>query len=475
MMTFKSNNEKGSVLVMAVVLSFTIFVMGLSFLAGVDNFEKSVTNEVAKTQNVFISHLANRLENANVQNGGHYSNSFGNWVEAYENNWYRSKVIFGQTLEDDLFYGSARGYRVIGAGRTELYGSDNVYEGTIATMEILQTFADYLYLSDREVDTVRREPIFFWTPDTLDGKVHSNDTLHISGSPRFMKKVTSSAPVTFPPYNNATYDEGLELSAPEIFFPDQADEIRRYTYRRNFGTFAPDSMDSSTELTFNGRDIHVRYCGPDPTIPGRTRCLPQFISDPREKIRVPDAVGALFVHGKVFIKADRYGHDWMDDTLSTWTSLGFEGRLTVASSDTMIIPDNLVYRYANPDNSIPTEIEDCLGLISENFIMIGDSVDQVVYINAAMAAINGSISVRDIYDYGYTIPNDNEKQSLFIYGSLAQRNRGLVHTSYNGWGERGFIEKDYHYDTRLQQYPPPHFIPTGNHKSIYTEGFYSDG
>ena len=49
------------------------------------------------------------------------------------------------------------------------------------------------------------------------------------------------------------------------------------------------------------------------------------------------------------------------------------------------------------------------------------------------------------------------------------RNRGLVHTSYNGWGLRGFIEKDYHYDTRLQQDPPPYFIKTREHNVIYVE------
>jgi len=97
-------------------------------------------------------------------------------------------------------------------------------------------------------------------------------------------------------------------------------------------------------------------------------------------------------------------------------------------------------------------------------------VADTIYVNAAMAAINGSITVQDIYEYGQT----NEKQSLFIYGCLAQRNRGLVHSSYNG-GLRGFIEKDYHYDYRLQKYPPPHYLPTRQNPKVYYEDFYDEG
>jgi hypothetical protein len=50
------------------------------------------------------------------------------------------------------------------------------------------------------------------------------------------------------------------------------------------------------------------------------------------------------------------------------------------------------------------------------------------------------------------------------------KNRGLVHTSYNGWGVRGFIEKDYHYDDRLQIDPPPYFIKTHEYNTVYFEG-----
>lgn len=467
MSSFKSDKEKGSVLVMAVVLSFAMFVMGLSFLASVDTFEKAISREVSETQSIYTGQTDNIIKVTQVKRGDIYPTSMGEWTPFYLQNWYRSQVSFTNNLDDGLFLSTARGYYVVSNGRSTFYGSDIMFETTVTTYQIQETFADYLYITDKERDPVRNEIIRFWTPDTLDGKVHSNDTLHIMGSPRFMKKVTSSASYIDPPNNQAQFDEDFYPNADKIFFPDQADDIRNLSYKRNFGTFAPDSVDSFTELTFNGRNIHVRYCGPYvEEIDTVLKCLPPYISAPAEIFQVPDAIGALFVHGKLIIKANRDNPDILD---TNFYSDGFEGRLTVASSDTMIIWDNLIYKYANADNSVPTDIDDVLGLISENFIMVGDGVGDTVYINAAMAAINGSISVRDIYDYGYGPPNNNEKSSLFIFGSLAQRNRGIVHTSHGNWGVRGFRQKDYFYDTRLQKDPPPHFIKVRENNVIYFE------
>jgi hypothetical protein len=157
-------------------------------------------------------------------------------------------------------------------------------------------------------------------------------------------------------------------------------------------------------------------------------------------------------------------------------SAGFSGRLSIGSSDTMIISDNVIYQHSRPDNSVPSTIDSCndvLGLCSERFIMIHRQVGDTVYINAAMAALSGSISVQDIY--WYTQPGWlNPKQSLFVWGSLSQRNRGIVHTTHPCGGnecERGFDEKDYHYDFRLRDNPPPHWMKRGKMSFVFSEGY----
>jgi hypothetical protein len=133
----------------------------------------------------------------------------------------------------------------------------------------------------------------------------------------------------------------------------------------------------------------------------------------------------------------------------------------------MIITDNLVYKHSRsaPPSmiyAVPSTLDSCadvLGLVSEHYIMIGRLVRDTVYVNAAMAAVTGSISVQDIY-MNHAPGWDNEKESLVIWGSLAQRNRGIVHTTdYPAPHRRGFVQKDYNYDVRLREYPPPHYLP----------------
>jgi len=455
----KDKGERGSVLVMAVVLSFAMFLLGLSYLGFANQVMMETEELLADEQENYAIYAGITMSDAYARTNNPGSNYHGGLTEFYDGVYYDSYIYFGGY--EGGFYRTDANYTLVGVGYVNRHSGIKRQSEAYKSIK-LETFADYLYLSDVERDTVRHVIIRFWTPDTLDGKVHSNDTLHIMGAPRFMKKVTSAASTIDPPNNNAQFDEGYKLNAGEIKFPQQADSIRYYTGYHGWGTFDPDS---ATEITFSGPYIYRRYCGL--SIDNTMECFPPFIAS-APVFAIP-ASGALFIEGKVFIKADRTGPDILDPS---FRSIGFEGRLTVASSDTMIIVDNLIYRYARPDNSVPgtiNEIRDVLGLISENFIMVGDSVDGVVYINAAMAALNGSISVQDIYNYWA----ENEKQSLFIYGSLAQRNRGIVHTT--DFGDRGFIEKDYHYDKRLQRYPPPHFVPTGNNKSIYSERFFSKG
>ncbi|MEE8417150.1 MAG: hypothetical protein V3S06_00660 [candidate division Zixibacteria bacterium] len=457
----KYKGERGSVLVMAVVLSFAMVLLGLSYLGFVNRVMMETEEMLADEQHRFARYAGIMTADLYARISTPGSNYHGGVTEFYDGVYYDSHILFSGF--EGGFYRTDANYTLVGTGIVRRHSGVNRQSESYRSIK-LETFADYLYLSDIERDLVRNVIIRFWTPDTLDGKVHSNDTLHVMGSPRFMKKVTTGA-IIEPPNNNARFDESYDLNARKIIFPEQADSIRFYTGYHGWGTSDPDS---ATEITFSGHNIYRRYCGlyinpPDTII----QCFPPFIAS-APVFPIPRS-GALFIEGKVYIKANRAGVDLMD---GNFRSIGYEGRLTVASSDTMIIYDNLIYRYANPDNSVPetiAEIRDVLGLISENFIMVGDSVDDVVYINAAMAALNGSISVQDIYDYWV----DNEKQSLFIYGSLAQKYRGIVHTT--DYGDRGFIEKDYHYDKRLRQYPPPHFIPTGNNKAIYSEAFFDEG
>ncbi len=143
----------------------------------------------------------------------------------------------------------------------------------------------------------------------------------------------------------------------------------------------------------------------------------------------------------------------------SFISNGFSGKLTIGSSDTMIVADNLIYEHARPNYSIPTELDSCpdmLGLVSEEYVMVGRSAGDTVYINAAIAALSGAFSVQDIYCTD-SLRWDNERDGLYVWGSIAQKYQGLIHTHEPYYHLRGFVQKDYHYDQRLYFNTPPHF------------------
>jgi len=457
--------RKGSVLVMAVILSFVTIMLGVTFLTFAFTLHNKVDSQIRLEQQSLTSISMAMLGMFNKITGKPNPSGL---IPFYEDNFGWYDII--NTGSQPSGYGTTNIDKIIGHGISK-YGEGEDGGDAIGRFTY-ESFADYLYISHRERDSLRHVIIKFWTPDTLNGKVHSNDTIHISdppnNHPRFMKKVTTTMNYIDPPNSGATFDEDWNFGST-IHFPDQATEIRRNS-GYNWGTTGPDSL---TQIVLSGGLVRMRKCGmarlgnADSMV-----CYPNFLSEaPTYQIPI---TGCIFVYGRVWISACRDRVDMMDGmvperskTDGGFISEGFEGKLTIGSSDTMIITDNLVYKHsrsAPPSKiySVPTTMDSCadvLGLISERYIMIGRLVRDTVYVNAAMAAVTGSISVQDIYRN--IAPGwDNEKESLVIWGSLAQRNRGIVHTTDYPYGhERGFNQKDYNYDVRLRNNPPPHFLP----------------
>lgn len=177
MKEIRTEREKGSVLVMAVVLSFALFVTGLSFLSSVDYFENTVSDEVSYAKNVYARNYGIQHTNRDVKFGYLYNHGPGEYEELDNGAEYRTYVVFTGHNQGGG-YVQLRGYIVYAEAMTSFYGVEYEIEGSSGAYEILETFADYLYLSNCEEDPRRNEHIYFWGPDTLDGKVHSNDTLY---------------------------------------------------------------------------------------------------------------------------------------------------------------------------------------------------------------------------------------------------------------------------------------------------------
>jgi hypothetical protein len=326
-----------------------------------------------------------------------------------------------------------------------------------------ESFADFLYLSNIERDPLRHDIVRFLTPDTLDARVHSNDTIWIENAPndrpRFMGRVTNTPYCILPHGNHARFDEGFgyRLAIP---FPESAQSIRDYS-GYNWGTGGQDSL---TQIAFSGNNIFYRKCGKI-RINGvdMIHCDPSSLGS--QYVPIPPS-GAIFINGKVWISASRGRVDRMDGAYpeslfndGDFISQGFSGMLSIGSSETMIIVDDLIYQHAKADNSVPTTIDSCadiLGLVSENYVMVGRHVRDTVYIDAGIAALRGAFSVQDIY---WSLPPDwdNEKDALLVWGSIAQRCHGLIHTHLPNYHQRGFISKHYCSDVRFANNRPIYF------------------
>jgi hypothetical protein len=461
MMAAKLKKQGGSVLVMAVVLSLVTIFLGVSFLTLAVTLHNQTTYEIASAQALYDS-FAGALKGACDWQNGRYER--GTMREFYKDNFNGFKIIGFSNLEGS----PPTTAKVIGYGRSTFMENDITKE-VILNIVPFESFAAFAYLSNSERDPMRLDRLRFATPDTFDGKVHSNDSLYILGQAVFRKRVTSSHAVFTD--NHARFDQGKGIRPP-IEFQSQSQRIRSHS-KYDWGTQGHDSL---TQIALSDSLIYMRKCGKI-LVDGiyKIHCSPAELG--ANSFPIP-LNGAIFVKGKVWISAARGRVDRMDGefpedsfTDGNFISEGFSGNLTIGTSDTMIIVDNLVYKHSRPNYEIPTVMDSCsdlLGLVSENYIMVGRLVSDTVYIHAAMTALRGAFSIQDIY-YSQPPGWDNEKQSLFIRGSLAQFNRGILHTSEPNGHRRGFIEKEYDYDTRLENQVPPFYPIASEGEMVYLE------
>jgi hypothetical protein len=425
MMAVKLKKQGGSVLVMAVVLSLVASFAGISFLTFAVILHNQVNQQIENQQTRYERYI-DIFRGALGRFGGHL---------------------------DGLSSFSELGYGPMASEGTSHTNPANGHSDSPKPMmnERQVSFADFLYLSNRERDPLRGD-IIYLAFDTLNGWVHSNDTIHVANCPVFLGRVTS--PGRLP---NCPMPPGSGFY-PAIHFPDGAEALRYYS-GYNWGTQGHDSL---TQIVLSGSDIYMRKCG-KVRVNGvdKIRCSPNTIAE--SSIFPIPPTGAIFVNGKVWVSASRGRVDIMDgaypESLSNdggFISQGFSGKLTIGSSDTLLIVDDLIYQHSRADNSVPSTMDSCsdiLGLVSENYVMMGRMVRDTAYVNAGIATLRGAFTVQDIYrtqDPGL----DNVKDLLLVWGSIAQYNRGLIHSFEPNGHERGFLNKHYYYDQRFLENRP---------------------
>jgi len=290
-----------------------------------------------------------------------------------------------------------------------------------------QNFSRYAYFTDIET-SASGGTIWFTTNDEFFGPVHTNDQMHIAGDPVFHEEASSGAAELDyynggPPQDQPVFEMGLNLNANNIQLPPNTDILRAKG-------LAADGLDSTgttaIEMRLDGGGngiLRVRVYG------GSAVDYP-----------LPDN-GVCYVNGKVELKGT------------------LKGQLTIACNGDIEIMDNCV--YATDPRVDPTST-DMLGIVAEGDVYMDgyayganvDTADETVM--AAIMALDESFTVEN---YNSGSPRGN----LVIYGGLIQYRRGPVGTFNGGTGQilTGYA-KDYSYDPRLMDNPPPSFPTTGD-------------
>jgi len=268
--------------------------------------------------------------------------------------------------------------------------------------------------------------------------VHTNGYFSISGNPRFGDKVTS-ANQTDSYYNDRTrtYRQGATSTDDPSWF---------YHYYSNYSNDRPLAYEDSSNFSFHGGQ---------PQIPL-----------PKDTGQILDNADYVF-NGNVTIKFNAGGtadvtysggSTTIDTTLATIYTKGqaevsgtVSGRVTLGAKGSIHITDDLVY---NDDT------KDVMGMVAEGQIVVDSdpNVREDRYIDAAIMTLNDSFTVAR-YNQG------TNRGTLHLFGAMIQKNRGPVGTfdGRSGTIMTGYA-KDYRYDTKLLNFPPPNFPTTGTLK-----------
>jgi len=273
----EKRNQKGFVLVTAVVFSFATVLLGLAFLGTAERLYRTVSRQYIEIKSTYDAYGGLGAAFAyDIERGGYGLEYRSPEIAWYDNDSYQFEII--PAGSHSIEYGTSYNTRYIVDGHSNGYEWDFV--NSITSASIRESYADYLYISYTEHDSLRKATIRFWGADTLDGKVHSNDWITVMQNPLFLEKVTSCSSYIKPIGNQAILRKGFD-QRPPIEFPDQAHRIRQYNvYRQPGGDFwGTYDQDSITEITFSGPFIYRRYCGPDTNNYDSIRCYPEVIAD----------------------------------------------------------------------------------------------------------------------------------------------------------------------------------------------------
>ena len=318
-------------------------------------------------------------------------------------------------------------------------GNSHGIERRVRQWVRMTSFAQYAMFTDSESSGGTQ--IWHITGDVIEGRLHTNGTLCIAGSPQFLGRVTTASDhmvgysntwvddmSDWPTGgNNPYFAEGAELNAAQIPMPTTTTDLQQE------GLFG--GVYAATEM-----DLELGRAGAQASIsaPGwfRYRDHSDATGD-WTAVRISNLTNPIFYcDGDVHISGV------------------LDGELTVASHRNIRIEDNLTYQASDASGAPLPGCDDLLGLVAERNIIFADNAanQSNLIVDAVLMALDTSITAENYSSGG-------PRGSLTIWGGLIQKYRGAVGQFSNGVIVHGY-QKDYHYDPRVTGRTPPSFPMT---------------
>lgn len=268
--------------------------------------------------------------------------------------------------------------------------------------------------------------------DSVMGRLHSNGSIAINGSPVFMDKVTTVHKFSPQPgkgTNQAIFNKGYETGVDSVYFPNDLQAVFNVANDPGGKYYS----NSSIWVTLDGGNAGVHGDG---------------------LALVRTSKNGLVIDSVHIGVSGFSGVIMGDDSVHVQGTL--DGQLTVSSNlGDIYVEDNLMYEQ---DPRFVSTSRDLLGLVADRSVIIADNAA-----NGTDCFVEGNLFARSVSLTAENFSNGTLRGRLSILGSIVQNVRGAVGTNLNGVLNSGYF-KSYSYDGRLYDpnfRPPmyPGFVP----------------
>jgi len=440
----RDHKEQGNVPILAAMMLIFLIGAGLAYMKwaadeGVENRYERAAVQAHYLAQTGISERGfaylRSLEPGNLpvgrvdlQNGG--IANVGDYVDTY--------VMRDPEHSGGSIWNLSNYYNVYSTGVVKIHNSqgEEIPIRRTTTLKVrVRSLNAYMYLTDMEV-TIFGEVIKFWTPDTLWGRVHSNDQIAIRESPTFYGLVTSCAEDFWhgPGYNPHFWGPLPVFNVIPVLVPSEATKVR--------------ACAGSSGMWYDGENRYVHRIVFNGDAGAQVYRFEIGAIETDTLIANIPAIfgGAMFVDGPAQLEGR------------------VTGQVTVGASGDIRLVDNIWYTDSYGLGVMDSNTTNMLGIVSESNIIVANTPENGrenmsmggwdIYINAGMVALGESFTFEDQNDVweGYYGPTPDERGTIRLWGSVAQKRRGYVHRSNHGGTGYG---KDYHFDERFLQQQPP--------------------